>query len=111
MKDITNAFIARLSSFNHLHDLKHLFLQPVQNKMPSKLAHHKVKMEFGAKRGVRSCCLLFVYCFSASSSIKAVAHLLIRAEAPANYSDEKEEGGKKKKKIKTALAKRQSEAS
>lgn len=36
-----------------------------------------------------------VYAFSASSSIKAVAHLLIRAEAPTNYSDEKEGDEKK----------------
>lgn len=37
-----------------------------------------------------------VYAFSASSSIKAVAHLLIRAEAPTNYSDKKDEDEKKK---------------
>lgn len=55
----------------------------------------------------------FVCCFSASPSIKAVAHLLIRADVPANHSDEEEEEEEeeKKREFKTALAKRQSEAS
>lgn len=46
----------------------------------------------------------FVYCISLFSSVKAVAHLLIRADVPANHSDE-EEGEKKKRRIQNSISK------
>ena len=41
--------------------------------------------------------------FSASSSIKAVAHLLIRVDVPANHSDEEER--KKNKRTQNSISK------
>lgn len=43
----------------------------------------------------------FVYCILVSSSIKTVAHLLIRADVPANHSDVEE----KKKKNQNSISK------
>lgn len=112
MKSISNAFTSQLSGqgdlticmmFAYLKVV--LFLQNIQNEMCIKLVHNSVKIVRNSAElnEERDAVCHFVYCFSVSSSIKAVAHLLIRADVPANHSDE---GGKKiNKRIQNSISK------
>lgn len=73
-----------------------------QNEMSREIAHNNLKINVQVNKDWDPVCH-FVYCFSVFSSIKAVAHLLIRADVPANHSDEKGKEIKAKKAISSLL--------
>lgn len=89
--------------FAHLHDVWIIFQKYPEWNAPNHVRNNAAWKMIELREAWEAVCHL-VYCIWVSSSIKTVAHLLIRADVPANHSDVEET------KIKTALAKRQSQA-
>lgn len=101
MKNISNTFIAQLSKRKlpiciMLLHLNHLLLK--DEMLNNQVCNSAVGNNRAEKKEMLFCCI------SILPSIKTVAHLLIRADVPASHPDEG-------KKIKTALAKMQSQVS